>query len=141
MMRARMPETGVQLFVVFLVGLVAGFLLVLSGHPAIAGIVLLVAALSVVAMLIVPSPRALDARATRERGDEEEGPLEEEETEGEEERPAGPTLAVQGAAATASSRRRTPAPPPEPPPMEDIVIDLGEEPPAPEVGDDDVWVE
>ena len=137
-----MPETGVQLFLVFLVGLVAGFILVLSGHPAIAGIVLLVAALSVVAMLIVPSPRALEARAARERGDEEEGQSEEEkEAEGEGERPAGPVLAVQGAAATASSRRGTPAPPPEPPPMEDVVIDLDEEAPAPEVGDDDVWVE
>ncbi len=125
-LRERMPETGIQLFAVFLACLAAGFLLALSGRSGTAALFMLVAAASLVAMLLTPSPRALAARAARELGEQvEEGEDSEEGTLEEEMAPSGPALVAEGSAATSAARRGTPAPPPEPPSMEDGLAGVG----------------
>jgi len=118
-----MPETGVQLFAVFLACLVAGFLLALSGRSGTASLLMLVAAASLVGMLLTPSPRTLAARAGRELGEQVEDGGTFEDGTVEEEEPSGPALVVEGSAATSASRRGAPAPPPEPPSLEDVIVD------------------
>lgn len=142
-LRERMPEPGVSFFGTFVLAIVIGFLLALSGMLSLAMIVFLVATISILAMLFTPSPRAKALREGREY------PRSEEKAEEENEQADGttrPDLIIDGGAAPTAARPGVPAPPPEPPPLEDIVIDVvadeeGEADEAPAEDDDNVWVE
>jgi hypothetical protein len=137
----RMPETGVGLFIVFLVALVIGLVLALSGHLTWSKVLLAVAIVSVLASLLTPSPATRARRAAVENPPEDTGTDKAEAGEGPtEEGAVGPELVADGAAPT-SRRRDVPAPPPEPPPMEDVVVDLEGEGEARPEGNEDVWVE
>jgi hypothetical protein len=147
-LRERMPEAGVAFFGTFIVALVVGFLLAVTGHDGLAVIAFAAAVASVLATLLWPSPAALERRIALETPPDEDEREEDVEGTGEREggeAVAGPELEVDGAPAPTSRGRAVPTPPPEPPPMEDVVVDLedGDEAdgaPAGE-GDDDVWVE
>lgn len=131
----KAPERGVSLFTVFLVSMVVGFLLVVSGRKALGAVVLAVAMVSIVLMMLTPSPSAREAR--KGPGRVGGGTLADEEVAAEREPPGvtGPTLAP--------APRRAPKPPPEAPPLEDLVVDElgpGEGPKeGPPPGDEDVW--
>ena len=132
----KVPERGVLLFTVFLVSMVVGFLLVVSGRKALGALALAVAMVSIVLMMLTPSPSAMEAR--RMPGPVGEGTVPEE--EGTED--LGPSSVTRPALAPAP--RKVPKPPPEAPPLEDLVVDVegpGEEPiEGPPSGDEDVWV-
>ena len=140
----RFPEAGVGFFGTFLLAMAIGFLLATSGQLTLAIIVFLVAIVSVLSMLLTPSPTAKARRAAREAPHDgsEDG-----EEEGEADDTTRPDLRVDGEPAPRSRRRDVPAPPPEPPPLEDIVVETeGEEgrsaeQKAPAGEEDDVWVE
>lgn len=140
----RVPEAGVGFFGTFLLAMAIGFLLATSGQLTLAMIVFLVAIVSVLSMLLTPSPTAKARRAVREAPPDES---EEGEEEGEADDTTRPDLRVDEEPAPTSRRRDVPAPPPEPPPLEDIVVEMGNEEgtlaeqKAPAGEDDDVWVE
>ncbi|MCK5253960.1 MAG: hypothetical protein KAQ96_13465 [Thermoplasmata archaeon] len=142
-LRERMPEAGVSFFGTFVLAMVIGFLLALSGMLSLAMIVFLVAIISILAMLFTPSP------STKARREGREFPRPEEKAQEDVEEAVGtahPDLIIDGGAAPTAARPGVPAPPPEPPPLEDIVIDVvadeeGEADEAPAEDDDDVWVE
>ena len=142
-LRERMPEAGVSFLGTFVLAMVIGFLLALSGMLSLAMIVFLVAIISILAMLFTPSPSAKARREGREYPRPEEKVQEEDEpVDG----TTRPDLIIDGGAAPTAARPGIPAPPQEPPPLEDIVIDAvadeeGEADEAPTEDIDDVWVE
>ncbi len=142
-LQKRMPEAGVSFFGTFVLAMVIGFLLALSGMLSLAMIVFLVAIISILAMLFTPSPRAKARREGREFPRPEEKAQEDEE---EADVTTRPDLIIDGGDAPTAARPSVPAPPPEPPPLEDIVIDAvvdeeGNADEAPAEDDDNVWVE
>ncbi len=146
--KERVPEAGVGFFGTFLLAMAIGFLLATSGQLALAMIVFLVAIVSVLAMLLTPSPTAKARRAARDApSDEGEDGEEGGEEKGEADDTTRPDLRMDDQAAPTSRRRDVPAPPPEPPPLEDIVVETGDEEgpltqeKAPPGEDEDVWVE
>jgi len=144
----RIPEAGVGFFGTFLLAMAIGFLLATSGQLTLAIIVFLVAIVSVLSMLLTPSPTAKARRAAREPPpDGSEDGEEEGEEEGEADDTTRPDLRVDDEPAPRSRRRDVPAPPPEPPPLEDIVVEMEDEEgtlaeqKAPPGEDEDVWIE
>lgn len=142
-LQKRIPEAGVSFFGTFVLAMVIGFLLALSGMLLLAMIVFLVAIISILAMLFTPSPRAKARREGREFPRPEEKAQEDEE---EADVTTRPDLIIDGGDAPTAARPSVPAPPPEPPPLEDIVIDAvvdeeGNADEAPAEDDDNVWVE
>jgi hypothetical protein len=147
MLKTRIPEAGVTFFGTFLLAMIIGFLLALFGMLSISIVAFFVAFVSLLSMLLKPSPKALANRAAREAP-----PVDEDGEEGSEEGQlvdgATTDLLVDGAPAPTSEGGGGPAPPPEPPPLEDIVVDMEDEvleneAPAPseESDADDVWIE
>lgn len=143
-LRERLPETGVGLFVTFILAMVIGSLLALFGRLNLSMMVFLVAVIAVLAMLFTPSPAAKARRVAREKPAGEADEVAEEDAE-ETDVGTRSDLPVDDVPAPTATRRGVPAPPPEPPPMEDIVIDLDEDEggkeEAPAGDDEDVWVE
>ena len=142
-LRERMPEAGVSFLGTFVLAMVIGALLAISGLLSLAMIVFLVAIISILAMLFTPSPRAKARREGREFPRSEEKAQEEDEQA---DMTTRPDLIIDDGAAPTATRPGVPAPPPEPPPLEDIVIDAvadeeGEADKAPAEDNDDVWVE
>lgn len=127
--RDRLPEAGVGFFGTFVLAMVIGLLLASAGQLTMAAIVFLVAAISIVSMLLTPSPAAKARRAARESPHDYKGEVEDEvEEKGDEE--GRLDLFVDDAPALTRARG-VPAPPLEPPPLEDIVVDM-----LPEVDDE-----
>ena len=128
-------EEGVRFFFIFLITLVAGFLLALRGFVMLPVILGACAVISLLAVLLRPSREALARRAGKEAS--EEGTEEEEEEEKVDE-DAGSDHLLEDAPAPTSTRKEAPAPPPEPPPMEEVVVDLEEDDEG-SATDDEVW--
>ena len=124
-------EEGVRFFIIFLITLVAGFLLALRGFVMLPVILGACAIISLLAVLLRPSREALARRAGREAIEDGVNEVEEDEEEGSD-------LLHEDAPAPTSTRREAPAPPPEPPPMDEEVVDVDGD----DVGsatDDEVW--
>jgi hypothetical protein len=115
------PETGVSFFATFLLALVVGFMLVVAGMPTLGAVLFAVAMISILAMVLTPSPKAM---AERQAAAPSEGEGMEEGDEGSEgvEEEDRPTIVAPPA--PTSARPSVPAPPPEPPPLEELVVDV-----------------
>lgn len=125
-------EEGVRFFIIFLITLVAGFILALRGFVLLPVILGACAIISLLAVILRPSREALAKRAGKAAAEEGEDEVEEDKEE-------GVDLLLEDAPAPTSTRRETPTPPPEPPPMDDVVVDL-EENDEGSATDDEVWV-
>jgi len=123
-------EEGVRFFIIFLITLVAGFLLALRGFVMLPVILGACAVISLLAVILRPSREALVRRAGKET-------IEEGAEEDEADEDAGSRL-LEDAPAPTSTSRETPAPPPEPPPMDEVVVDRDEEDEG-SATDDEVW--
>lgn len=138
-LRLRKPETGVSFFTTFVIAMVVGFLLVVAGMPTLGAVLFTVAIISILAMVLTPSPKALAERQAAAPSEEgEEADEVSDEVDEEEDRPR--TIAPP---APTSARPSAPAPPPEPPPLEEIVVDVEPEgtDEEDEAGEEDILVE
>lgn len=116
-------DRGVWWFLLFLLLLVAGFLLVLTGHTVSGTIAGALALLSLLAMAVTTPPHALPPGAPAVAEGEAADASGEGEVTSEVER-----LSREAAPAPTRAGRRTPEPPPEPPPEatpeDEVIVDL-----------------
>ncbi len=124
-------DEGVRFFIIFLITLVAGFILALRGFVLLPVILGACAIISLLAVVLRPSR---EARAKRAR----EAAIEDETDDGETDEEAGSDLLLEDAPAPTSTRREAPAPPPEPPPMDDVVVEIEQDDEG-SAEDDEVW--
>ena len=124
-------DEGVRFFIIFLITLVAGFILALRGFVLLPVILGACAIISLLAVILRPSREALAKRAEKEA-------IQDETDDGGTVEVDGSDLLLEDAPAPTSTRREAPAPPPEPPPMDEVVVDVEEDDEG-SAGEDEVW--
>ncbi len=124
-------DEGVRFFIIFLITLVAGFILALRGFVLLPVILGACAIISLLAVILRPSREAL---ARRKAAEETEGTGDGDEEDGR----SDADLPVDDTPAPTAAHKDVPVAPPEPPPMDEVVVDV-EENDEGSAGEDEVW--